>query len=86
MNDLRTYQIVQYMTHRPDLCREILGIRAPRDYDGWLLCRLLCGTGWLLTRVGRLLLRTGQALGAWAGKQDATPGAMPLDAQTRQAA
>jgi hypothetical protein len=86
MNDLRTYQIIQYMTHRPDLCREILGIRAPRSYDGWLLCWLLSAIGWLLTRSGRLLVRTGQGLRSWAGKAEAVSAPVPLDPQTRQAA
>jgi len=57
MTDLRTYQILAYLTHQPDKTREILGVpdyrRAGPIPGGRLLANLL---GRVLTHLGRWLL------------------------------
>ncbi len=66
MSDLRTTQMLAYMTHQPERYREVLGLPArgwwqQQDEEGKRPSRLQRFAGQLLTRAGQwLLARAGQ--------------------------
>lgn len=64
MSDLRTYQMLAYMTHRPDRYRELLGLPAPKPNNTgrWPARRPLRP---LWTLLGRGMSRAG----AWMLRQ-----------------
>ena len=58
MSDLRTYQTLAYLTHRPDSYRDLLGLPKGswRQPEGMLAHRLRQLGGSLLTRAGQWML------------------------------
>lgn len=78
MSDLRTYQLLTYLTNQPHMAQELLGVRPHRRASGHGL------TGRLLAVVGRGLAACGQWLVSRYGMTDDQPGM--LDTTTKQTA
>ncbi len=72
--DLRTYQIMAYLTHQPDKAREILGVPDDRGAGiipgGWLLRPVINLLGRALTGLGRWLLSQSGQTGEAAARQE----------------
>jgi hypothetical protein len=56
MTDLRTYQTLAYLTNRPDLAKEVLGVEKAASSRGGWADSLLTGLGRSLTWLGNWLL------------------------------